>query len=64
MLFEDGRTAEAEDWCPKTREHLKKLNDNERPEIKNYVQIVPVLSNVSTEQWHHYIRIDKCDAGE
>ncbi|KAL0153956.1 hypothetical protein M9458_050713, partial [Cirrhinus mrigala] len=30
MLFEYGRTAEAEDWRPKTREQLKELNDNER----------------------------------
>lgn len=30
MLFEYGRTAEAEDWRPRTREQMKELNDDER----------------------------------
>lgn len=30
MLFEYGRTAEAEDWRPRTREPLKELDDDER----------------------------------
>ncbi len=30
MLFEYGRTAEAEDWRPKTREQLNELNEDER----------------------------------
>ncbi len=110
MLFEYGRTAEAEDWRPKTREQLNELNEDERytcselfkeamaecftklqsvmekhpctelfkvlpifdpakvsglkPDIKKYVQVVPSLSNVSTEEWHRYIRMDKSDAGE
>ncbi len=110
MLFEYGRTAEAEDWRPKTREQLNELNEDERytcselfkeamaecftklqsvmekhpctelfkvlpifdpakvsglkPDIKKYVQVVPSLSNVFTEEWHRYIRMDKSDAGE
>ncbi len=110
MLFEYGRTAEAEDWRPKTREQLNELNEDERytcselfkeamaecftklqsvmekhpctelfkvlpifdpakvsglkPDIKKYVQVVPSLSNVSTEEWHRYIWMDKSDAGE
>ncbi len=110
MLFEYGRTAEAEDWHPKTRAQLNELNEDERytcselfkeamaecftklqsvmerhpwtelfkvlpifdpakvsglkPDIKKYVQVVPSLSNVSTEEWHRYIRMDKSDAGE
>ncbi len=107
MLFEYDRTAEAEDWRPKTREQLNELNEDERytcselfieamaecftklqsvmerhhctelfkvlpifdpakvsglkPDIKKYVQVVPSLSNVSTEEWHHYIQMDKSD---
>ncbi|RXN06484.1 CGG triplet repeat-binding 1 [Labeo rohita] len=109
MLFDYGRTADAEDWRPKTREQLKELNEDERytcselfkqamaecstklqavierhpctelfkvlpifdpakvsglkPDIKDYVQVVPALRNVSTEEWHRYIRMDKSDAG-
>ncbi|RXN03344.1 endonuclease domain-containing 1 -like protein [Labeo rohita] len=108
MLFDYGRTADAEDWRPKTREQLKELNEDERytcselfkqamaecstklqavierhpctelfkvlpifdpakvsglkPDIKDYVQVVPALRNVSTEEWHRYIRMDKSDA--
>lgn len=110
MLFEYGRTVDAEDWRPKIREQLNELNEDERytcselfkeamaecftklqtvmerhpctelfkvlpifdpakvsglkPDIENYVQVVPALSNVSTEEWHRYIRMDKSDAGE
>ncbi len=35
-----------------------------KPDIKKYVQVIPSLSNVSTEEWHRYIRMDKSDAGE
>ncbi|RXN07774.1 H-2 class II histocompatibility E-S beta chain-like protein [Labeo rohita] len=108
MLFDYGRTADAEDWRPKTREQLKELNEDKRytcselfkqamaecstklqavierhpctelfkvlpifdpakvsglkPDIKDYVQVIPALRNVSTEEWHRYIRMDKSDA--
>ncbi|KAJ8353378.1 hypothetical protein SKAU_G00209450 [Synaphobranchus kaupii] len=106
MLLEYGRTAEAEDWRPGTRELLKELVEEERlscselfqeamakcsarlqkhpcinlfkvlpvldpskvsgtrENVQDYVQAIPALSQVSTEEWRHDIHMDKRDAAE